>query len=94
MFRNFVSWLENQKIRLYKVEDRAKLDQVENDTEWKEAFSKYLSDLQLKHLDVNRDREYVIEQLLSHAIRLEYSDNSLLHSIFFYYFRMNLSFLL
>ena len=33
VFRNFVSWLENQKIRLYKIEDRQALDQVD-DPNW------------------------------------------------------------
>jgi site-specific recombinase XerD len=74
--KNFISWLENQKIRLYKIEERAKLDNVENETEWPVAFAKYLTDLQLTHLDASKDRAYIIEQLLSHAIRLEYSDNS------------------
>ena len=76
IFRNFISWLENQKIRLYKIEERAKLDNVENETEWPMAFAKYLTDLQLTHLDASKDRAYIIEQLLSHAIRLDYSDNS------------------
>ena len=31
VFRNFVSWLENQKIRIYKVEDRYELDNVDSD---------------------------------------------------------------
>ncbi len=39
MFRNFVSWLENQKIRLYKIEDRYELDNVESD-DWPKAFEK------------------------------------------------------
>ena len=52
------------------------MDNVENETEWPVAFAKYLTDLQLTHLDASKDRAYIIEQLLSHAIRLEYSDNS------------------
>lgn len=75
-FRNFISWIENQKIRLYKIEEREKLDNVGNDEEWRQGFAKYLVDLGFKHLDVTKDRAYIIEQLLSHAIRLEYSDNS------------------
>lgn len=38
-FRNFVSWIENQKIRFYKVEDRAALDNID-DHQWPQAFQK------------------------------------------------------
>ena len=38
-FRNFVSWIENQKIRLYKVEDRAALDNID-DPQWPQALQK------------------------------------------------------
>jgi RLL motif-containing protein 1 len=37
VFRNFISWLENQKIRIYKVEDRADLDNVDGEN-WPKAF--------------------------------------------------------
>ena len=39
VFRNFVSWLENQKIRLYKIEERYELDNIES-KEWPKAFEK------------------------------------------------------
>jgi len=38
-FRNFITWLENQKIRSYKVDDRVDLDRVE-DENWPNAFQK------------------------------------------------------
>ena len=47
------------------------------DENWAQAFEKYLKDLELDHLNTNKDREFLIEQLLSHAVRLEYSDNSI-----------------
>lgn len=36
----------------------------------------YLKDLELRGLNVQTDRERQVEKLLSHAIHLEYSDNS------------------
>ena len=37
--RNLVVWLEDQKIRLYKIDDRAGLRDVKS-PEWAKAFSK------------------------------------------------------
>lgn len=37
-FRNFISWLENQKIRSYRIEDRAALDDI-NNPNWQTAFN-------------------------------------------------------
>ena len=51
------------------------MDKVEDD-KWPQALEKYLKDLELDHLNISRDREFIIEQLLAHAVRLEYSDNS------------------
>ena len=75
VFRNFISWLENQKIRCYKVEDRAGLDKVDDDANWTKSFEKYLIDLNLPNLNMKTDRVIQVEKLLAHAIRLEYSDN-------------------
>ena len=38
-FRNLVVWLEDQKIRHYKIEDRAGLRDIGNDL-WQSHFSK------------------------------------------------------
>ncbi|TFK03051.1 NADH dehydrogenase [Platysternon megacephalum] len=43
-FRNFIVWLEDQKIRHYKIEDRGSLRNIHND-EWPKAFEKYLKDV-------------------------------------------------
>lgn len=74
VFRNFVSWLENQKIRLYKIEDRYELDNVESD-DWPKAFEKYLNETQLEGLTLQTEREIQIEKLLSLALRYDYADN-------------------
>ena len=38
-FRNFVVWLEDQRIRLYKIEDRVELRNVKS-SEWLKTFRK------------------------------------------------------
>ncbi|CAF0720329.1 unnamed protein product [Brachionus calyciflorus] len=73
-FRNFISWLENQKIRFYSIEDRVDLDSVDSEN-WNNALEKYLKDLEIEDLNLEIPREELIEKLLSHAIRLEYTDN-------------------
>lgn len=72
-FRNFISWLENQKIRFYKIEDRVSLDDV-NSPNWSLAFNKYLDDL--KFPLKKDDRVTIVEWLLSVAIKYEYEENT------------------
>ncbi|XP_048586410.1 RNA transcription, translation and transport factor protein isoform X2 [Nematostella vectensis] len=71
--RNLVVWLEDQKIRLYRIEDRESLRDIGNAT-WPKTLMKYLDDLQcpLK----SREKSTVLDWLLAHAIRLEYADNA------------------
>ncbi|EDO43001.1 predicted protein [Nematostella vectensis] len=71
--RNLVVWLEDQKIRLYRIEDRESLRNIGNAT-WPKTLMKYLDDLQcpLK----SREKSTVLDWLLAHAIRLEYADNA------------------
>jgi hypothetical protein len=38
-YRTFIVWLENQKIRLYTIEDRERLDDTE-DINWMSALNK------------------------------------------------------
>lgn len=71
-FRNFIVWLEDQKVRHYKIEDRTALRHVTN-PDWEQAFQKYLNDLGCTFpLD---DRNALIDWLLGFAVRLEYGDN-------------------
>lgn len=71
-FRNLIVWLENQKVRLYKIEDRVALHHVTS-PDWELAFQKYLNDLGCTFpLD---DRNALIDWLLGFAVRLEYGDN-------------------
>ena len=71
-FRNFVLWLEDQKIRHYKIEDRATLRKV-NSPEWPKVFNKYKNDLSCpKELKTNLDQ---LNWIAAYAIKLEYLDN-------------------
>lgn len=65
-------WLEDQKIRHYKIEDREGLRQIKNN-DWQKYFDKYLKDLACP-IPINKSME-CFEWLLSFAVRLEYSDN-------------------
>lgn len=73
--RLLVLWLEDQKIRHYKIEDRENLRQV-NSPDWKLHFSKYLSDVNcpLKNVQLAEQMEW----LIGYAVKLEYSDNGIL----------------
>ncbi|XP_013422185.1 RNA transcription, translation and transport factor protein [Lingula anatina] len=71
-FRLFVVWLEDQKIRHYKIEERAKLRMTEA-PEWDSAFNEYLQDLGFPIK--SHDRNAVTEWLLGYAVRLVYGDN-------------------
>ncbi|XP_065057513.1 RNA transcription, translation and transport factor protein-like [Rhopilema esculentum] len=72
-FRNLIIWLEDQVIRLYKIEDRDLLRETSS-SEWPSIFEKYLDDLACP---VRRDeREAVASWLISHAVRVEYHENA------------------
>lgn len=67
-----ISFLEDQKIRHYKIEDRAELRKV-NSSDWNKAFDKYKNDL-----NCPTELKQGVEELkwiLSYAIKLEYMDN-------------------
>lgn len=66
-------WLEDQKIRHYKVEDREAL-RARDSPKWDETYRKYLYDIACPIRSKNQKEE--LEWLLAMAIRLEYADNS------------------
>lgn len=71
-FRNLVLWIEEQKIRHYKIEDRAELRKV-NSLDWPKTFEKYKTDLNCpKELTRNVDQ---LKWISNFAIKLEYMDN-------------------
>ncbi|XP_018087583.1 uncharacterized protein LOC496146 isoform X1 [Xenopus laevis] len=71
-FRNFLVWLEDQKIRHYKIEDRGKLRNIHS-SEWPDQYEKYLNDVNCPFKV--QDRQESIDWLLGLAVRLEYGDN-------------------
>ncbi|XP_078675740.1 RNA transcription, translation and transport factor protein-like isoform X2 [Branchiostoma floridae x Branchiostoma belcheri] len=72
-FRNMIVWLEDQKVRHYKIEDRANLRNIQS-ADWPTAFKQYLEELACP---VNHgDKSAVMDWLLGYAVRLEYGDNA------------------
>ena len=67
-------WLEDQKVRHYKVDERDALRET-NSPKWTETFAKYLQDLGCPLL--NRELPELVDWLLGLAVRLEYSDNGM-----------------
>ena len=72
-FRMLVTWLEDQKIRLYKEDERAPLRSYSS-TAWEGAFEKYLNDLECPSI-VRSSRGSLTNWLLNLAVRYDYGDN-------------------
>ncbi|XP_013080615.2 RNA transcription, translation and transport factor protein-like [Biomphalaria glabrata] len=70
-FRALVLWLEDQKIRHLKIEDREPLRNLASN-EWNKAFQSYLTEINSPH--DGSDRKALLDWLLGYAIRLEYGD--------------------
>jgi RLL motif-containing protein 1 len=70
--RNLVVWLEDLKIRHYKVEERDILRNLESPV-WPTFLEKYLRDVGMPFETKNINE--ILDWLLSYAVRLEYSDN-------------------
>ncbi|KAK7104114.1 hypothetical protein V1264_018883 [Littorina saxatilis] len=68
-----VVWLEDQKIRHMKIEDRAALRDTAG-PEWSSAFQRYLTELNCPYADGKK--EVVVDWLLGYAVRLEYGDDA------------------
>ena len=67
-----VVWLEDQKIRHYKIEERGHLRDSEGDN-WTAAFKKYLADLECPH-DAASSSPAALDWLLGVAVRYDYGD--------------------
>ena len=72
-FRNFIVWLEDQKTRHYKIEDRGNLRNIHS-SDWPKFFEKFLTDVNCPFKI--QDRQEAIDWLLGLAVRLEYGDNA------------------
>ncbi|XP_063295845.1 RNA transcription, translation and transport factor protein [Pelobates fuscus] len=72
-FRNFIVWLEDQKIRHYKIEERGNLRNIHS-SEWPRHYDKYVQDVNAPFKA--EERQETIDWLLGLAVRLEYGDNA------------------
>ena len=68
-----VLWLEDQKIRHYKIEHRARLHNLEG-AEWRTTFLQYLEDLECPY-SYDAQPQIAIDWLLGAAVRYVYGDN-------------------
>ncbi|KAH8243281.1 hypothetical protein KR032_006228 [Drosophila birchii] len=71
-FASTILWIEDQKIRLYRIEDREKLRQIDDPNIWEEGYLKYCADLQMPPLESQQEQ---LAWILSHAVRLEFLDD-------------------
>lgn len=67
-----VLWLEDQKIRHYKIEEREGLRDIESE-EWNTAYDTYQRDLVSPMVEGAPNEQ--LNWLMSYAVRLEYADN-------------------
>lgn len=70
--RSLVLWLEDQKIRHYKIDDREGLRLI-NAPNWDKHYKQFLADVACPF--VNGKLVDQLEWLIGYAISLEYSDN-------------------
>jgi len=74
-FRQMVVWLEDMKIRLYPIDGRQSLRDIQN-PQWEQTLTKFLQDLNFPYNnDIIKDRLAVSDWLLGAAVRFEYGDN-------------------
>lgn len=72
-FASTVLWLEDQKIRHYRIEDRDPLRNIDDFVEWNKSFEKYKIDIGAPKFDTRTED---LEWILSYAVRLEYMDRA------------------
>lgn len=74
-FRSLVLWLENTKIRAYRVEDRKGLADIQS-TSWGAAFENWLAEVQCPFSSNTDSDTAVIAWLLQYAVSLVFQDNA------------------
>lgn len=75
--RALIIWLEDQKIRCYKIEDRAEL-RTNTGGNWTTTFKKYLKDLECPY-DPSTELPAALDWLLGVAVRYEFGDTCQQH---------------
>ncbi|KAF2367026.1 Protein of unknown function UPF0568 [Trinorchestia longiramus] len=76
--RQLVVWLEDHKIRHYKIENRSALKQTLDD-KWPNVFKKYLNDLKCPFPP--HSLPSVVDWLLGLAVQLEFAENVEKHNV-------------
>lgn len=71
--KTLVVWLEDQKIRYYKIDEREPLRSESDSNNWLTIFKKYLSDIKCPH-DVDNSLTSCLHWLIDEAVRCEYND--------------------
>lgn len=72
-FRDLIVWLEDQKIRHYKIEDRGEIKGIDS-KDWPTVYKRYLGEL---NCPANpNERAAVVDWLLGLSVRFEYGDNA------------------
>ncbi|VVC88772.1 RNA transcription, translation and transport factor protein isoform X2 [Leptidea sinapis] len=71
-YRSVVLWLEDQKIRHYKIEEREGLRLIDSE-KWISAYNTYQTDLVSPVINGTLNEQ--LNWLLSYAVRLEFADN-------------------
>ncbi|XP_064550469.1 RNA transcription, translation and transport factor protein [Drosophila montana] len=71
-FASTVLWLEDQKIRLYTIEDREKLRSLDDMQIWEEGYKKYCIDLKMPPYETQLEQ---LTWMVGHAMRLEFLDD-------------------
>jgi len=71
-FQNVVVWLEDQKIRRYKIENRESLRQTNKD-DFEKAYNQYLMDVDCPILDAPKNE--TLDWLLGLAVNFDFQEN-------------------
>jgi len=72
-YRSLVIWLEDQKIRHFKIEERTELRDLDSHS-WPKAFHSYLASLACPLLSGSPTE--ILDWLVGQAVKLEYGDNN------------------
>lgn len=68
-----ILWLEDQKIRLYPIDGRKELREVDDQVQWNKAYEVYKENLGCPKLQSKTEE---LAWIMTHAIRLEYFDRA------------------
>ena len=71
-FRSVILWLEDQKIRQYKIEEREGLRDVKSSLAWSKSYEKYLEAVGCPSFLKTRNEQ--LDWLLCLAIKLVYQE--------------------